>query len=40
MDRKQIEELIQKEIELDSETCIKYGLADEIWTTKKRRFAE
>ena len=40
MDRKQIEELIQKEIELDAETCIKYGLADEIWTTKKRRFTE
>ena len=37
MDKKQIEELIQKEIELDSETCLKYGLADEILITKKRR---
>jgi len=40
MDKKEIEELIQKEIELDSETCINYGLADEIWTTKKRKFTE
>ena len=40
MDKKEIEELIKKEIELDSETCINYGLADEIWTTKKRKFTE
>ena len=37
MDKKQIEELIQKEIDLDSDTCLQYGLADEVWTTKKRR---
>ena len=40
MDKKEIEKLIKKEIELDSETCINYGLADEIWTTKKRKFTE
>ena len=37
MKMKQIDELIKKEITLDPNTCLKYGLADEIYKIEKKR---
>lgn len=37
MKMKQIEDISKKEIDLDAETCLKYGLADEIYKIEKKR---